>query len=412
MRDVFVVGVGQTTFGKHTERSHASLAHEAIDLALRDAGLDAAHPAHPAHPGDVGDVGVVDHVVFGSCAAGAFGQHSARGVHVLGGTFGGKFGGTAVTDVEAACATGFTAFDTAAVRVRAGDDVVVAVGVDKTYLPDPLLLGPLFAGALNQLDAAATTKIYDDAAASIGVSFAPSPARLLTLDVCALLAQRALQQQTTTLAALHDVAARAHAMAALNPKSARGGKTAPVTADAVAADKVALAPFTRAMCTGLADGAACVVVCSGDWLKRQSDDVQRRAIRVRATSRRTGGRASFDTDSVTTVAARSVDVAPLLSEVDVAEVHDATSYATVAALQALSLASLPSSSVNTSGGLIGKGHPLAATGLGMIHEVALQLRGEAGPRQVAHAKRGLVHNAGGFAGLDEAVVGVAVFDRA
>lgn len=76
------------------------------------------------------------------------------------------------------------------------------------------------------------------------------------------------------------------------------------------------------------------------------------------------------------------------------------------------MTSLPASSVNTSGGLVGKGHPLAATGLGMLHEVALQLRGEAGPRQVENARRGLVHNAGGFAGLDEAVVGIAVFDAA
>lgn len=391
MRDVFVVGVGQTTFGKHTERSHRDLAHEAIDAALIDAGLDDADAR----------VNDVDHVVFGSCAAGAFGQHSVRGAHVLGRKIGGS-----PTDVEAACATGFVAFETAVTRVKAGDDVVLCVGVDKTFLPDPALLGPLFAGALDQLDFAATQKLYEDTARSIGASFAPSPTRLLTLDVCSLLAQHALQQEATTLAALASWAAQAHANAARNPKAAI--KRGPTTADEVAADKIALAPFTRSMCTGLADGAASVVVCSGSWLSKRPASTQARAVKLQQLTRHGGGRLGLQHKSVHAFAAAAVDT----SGVDVAEVHDSTSYATVAALQALSLTSLAPTAVNPSGGLIGKGHPLAATGLAMLHEIALQLRGEAGPRQVPGAKRGLVHNAGGFAGLDEAVVGVAVFTSA
>jgi acetyl-CoA acetyltransferase len=316
-----------------------------------------------------------------------------------------------ITDVEAACATGFVAFEQACLAIRAGDaDVALAVGVDKTFLPDLSLLGPLFAGALDQLDFPATRRIYDDAARSIGVSFEPSPARLLTLDVAALLAQHALQQGTTTTTRLAELSAAAHANAAKNDKATKRG---PSTAAEVSADKVALAPFTRSMCTGLADGAAAVVVVSAAWLRRQPTAVQARAVRVRSLLRRPGRRLRFDDDSVTLQAARALEKSDpgVLAGVSVVEVHDATAFATAAALQALSLTSLPLSAVNPSGGLIGKGHPLAATGLAMVREVVTQLRGEAGARQVVGATRGLVHNAGGFAGLDEAVVGVGIFER-
>ena len=61
------------------------------------------------------------------------------------------------------------------------------------------------------------------------------------------------------------------------------------------------------------------------------------------------------------------------------------------------------------GGLQARGHPLAASGLAMVHEIVTQLRGEAAARQVARPGLGLVHNAGGLIGLDEALCGVAIF---
>jgi acetyl-CoA acetyltransferase len=67
--------------------------------------------------------------------------------------------------------------------------------------------------------------------------------------------------------------------------------------------------------------------------------------------------------------------------------------------------------VNPSGGLECKGHPIGATGLGQIHELVTQLRGEAGTRQVAGAKVGVQENGGGSVGYEEAVVTVSVFKR-
>jgi acetyl-CoA acetyltransferase len=67
--------------------------------------------------------------------------------------------------------------------------------------------------------------------------------------------------------------------------------------------------------------------------------------------------------------------------------------------------------INTSGGLESKGHPLAASGLAMIHELTLQLRGEAGERQVQAPEWALAHNAGGMIGFDEAMCSVTILQR-
>jgi acetyl-CoA acetyltransferase len=66
--------------------------------------------------------------------------------------------------------------------------------------------------------------------------------------------------------------------------------------------------------------------------------------------------------------------------------------------------------VNTSGGLVSKGHPIAATGLSMIAEIAAQLRGEGEGRQVDGARVGLVENGGGAIGLEEAVCAVTILE--
>ena len=68
--------------------------------------------------------------------------------------------------------------------------------------------------------------------------------------------------------------------------------------------------------------------------------------------------------------------------------------------------------VNTSGGLVSKGHPIGATGLSMCYELAAQLRGEAGERQVYGATLALQENGGGIIGLEEALAAVVVYERA
>jgi acetyl-CoA acetyltransferase len=111
-------------------------------------------------------------------------------------------------------------------------------------------------------------------------------------------------------------------------------------------------------------------------------------------------------------------------DVSVAEVHDATAMGEVMAAEYLGLAPMGGAGaaaeagefsiggrvpINPSGGLESKGHPIGATGLGQIHELVTQLRGEAGVRQVAGAKVALQENGGGQVGYEEAVVTVNVF---
>ena len=67
--------------------------------------------------------------------------------------------------------------------------------------------------------------------------------------------------------------------------------------------------------------------------------------------------------------------------------------------------------VNTSGGLVRKGHPIGATGLAQIHELTLQLRGQAGKRQVVGARLALAENGGGFLGTDSAALALTVLSR-
>jgi acetyl-CoA acetyltransferase len=113
-------------------------------------------------------------------------------------------------------------------------------------------------------------------------------------------------------------------------------------------------------------------------------------------------------------------------DIDVAEVHDATSFCEI--YQAEMLGFCPEGEggkfvesgatmlegklpINTSGGLVSKGHPVGATGLSMIYELATQLRGEAGSRQVKNAEFALQENGGGVIGLEEAACSVVILQK-
>lgn len=112
--------------------------------------------------------------------------------------------------------------------------------------------------------------------------------------------------------------------------------------------------------------------------------------------------------------------------IDVAEVHDATAMGELLNVEALGLVPFGEAGpaaeaghfsiggrvpVNPSGGLESKGHPVGATGLGQIHELVTQLRGEAGMRQVEGARIAAQENGGGLLGIEEAVVAVNLFAR-
>lgn len=400
-----VLGVFTTKFGRWPEVSHPDLAARAIRGALADAGVDGA---------------AIAGVWFGNCGLHAWGQPNVRGQVVLQGLVadGTLPANVPVVNVEAGCGTGITAFHGALREVQAGADLALAVGVEKTFLPDPRQIAALFDGALDRLAPEAWQAEYAGAAAQIGEPWAPDPSRLVLLDVAALAARHHMKTYGTTARHLAEIAAKNHVHSVGNENAQY---RQPWTADAVLADKTVLDPLTRAMCAPISDGAAAVLVASDAFAAKYE-----RSVAVRACALTGGRHRTLDEPSLAQVAADRAYAAAGLGpdDVDVAEVHDATAFAELHLTEDLRFCGVGeggpfalsgatriggSKPVNPSGGLVSKGHPLAASGLAMVAECVTQLRGEAGPRQVEGARVALAHNGGGLIGFDEAACGVAIF---
>lgn len=411
MADAWIVGMGMTAFARHPEHTHQELAASAVREALTDAGVDG---------GQLGSIHV-------GCAAGhAWGQPNIRGQVVLDPLLreGELPAGIEIVNVEGGCATGGLTLSGAVRAVRAGDaEVSLAVGVDKTFLHHDLAgMKPLFEGAIDQLEPARWQQFYAEQAAAMGLDWAPDPRRIVLLDIAALKAAWHMQAFGTTREQAARVASKNHAHSVSNE---RAQYRVPMSVDAVLADKTVAGPLTRSMCAPISDGAAAAVVVGASMLRQLPAEVRERAVRVAAIAVGSGTWRSLDASSaIARVAHRAYAAAELgPDEIDLAEVHDNTAFAEIMATEALgfcpvgeggSYAESGATSlggarpVNPSGGLESKGHPLAASGLGMVAEAVTQLRGEAGPRQVSEARTALVENGGGVVGFDEAAVVVAV----
>jgi acetyl-CoA acetyltransferase len=253
----------------------------------------------------------------------------------------------------------------------------------------------------------------------------PDPSqRSFFMDIYAALARLHMSRFGTTPRQIAAAAAKNHAHSVHNPLSQY--RTA-MDIEAVLADAPVLWPLTRAMCAPMSDGAAALVVCSE---KARARLAALRAVRLRGirlvsgTDREPG---DYDRQTGRLAALAAYDEAGLgPADIDVAEVHDATSFGEILQVENLGLVARgeggPAAErgdtalggripVNPSGGLVSKGHPIAATGAGMVHEIVCQLRGEAGPRQVAGARAGIIENGGGFVGVEEAATVVAILTR-
>lgn len=414
MTDVYVIGVATTAFKRWPETTHRELTQWALDAVQKDARVELAR---------------VEGVWFGNCALHVFGQATSRGQVVLSEPMksGQLDASTPVVNVEAGCATGSLAMHGAAQAIASGQArMALAVGVEKTFLPHALeKTKELFDGAMDRLTPEVPTAFYEQQAAAHGLTFAPRPDRIALLDVCALQASWHLKTYGTTVEQLAASAAKNHTHSVMNP-SAQYQKA--MTVAEVLADKTVLGPLTRAMCAPISDGAAAVVLCSGDELKALPEAVRERAVKLVGLELASGRYRALGEPSVTQVCGeklfRKTGISP--ASVQVAEVHDATSFSELSTVEALGFcakgkggeyvasgaASLGGERpINLSGGLVSKGHPLAASGLAMVHEVVTQLRGEAGARQAKGVRVGLWQNAGGLTGFDEAACAVGILQR-
>jgi acetyl-CoA acetyltransferase len=400
-----VAGVGITPFGR-SQQSVGELARAAARQALADAAVPAAQ---------------VGAVVFANATQGAMeGQHGIRGqlaLHGLG------LAAVPVVNVENACASATTALQVAWAYVRSGiADTVLVVGAEvMTRAPKDALLAA-FEGSWDVAGRAETIERLRRWGAG-----APVPAhaqelvgRTVFMDVYAAFARDHMARFGTTQEHLAAVSAKNHRHSVHNPNAQY---RRPFTVEEVLAGRPVVWPLTVPMCSPVSDGAAAAVVTAARLVNPA------RAVRIRAVALGHGG--DWDRrDPVGHVshrtALRAYDLAGVgPDDIDVAEVHDATAVGEIQQVEHMGLIAygeggtaaergetalggrLP---VNPSGGLESRGHPIGATGLAQVHELVLQLRGEAGERQVDGARLALAENSGGLVGIEEAAVAVTVLE--
>ncbi len=414
MRDVYILATSCTAFGKRPDDSFQALTREAYLDVLRDAGLE---------NGD--DIGMS---WFGNCGMGTFGQRNIRGQVcftplVREGLFPERVG---MINVEGGCATASMAFHGAWKDVMSGDcELSLAIGVEKTFVPgDPSRVQEIYAGGIDQLKPEEWHEYYAQRGKEAGKPFEPGSGTIF-MDTYAMQAAWHMKHHGTTREQIAFAASKNHHHGSLNPKAQYRFEVSP---DEALADREISWPLTRSMCAPIGDGAAAALLCSGDWLRAQPQAVQDRAVKIRASVLTGGKYRRPDEPGLSRVAAlRAYATAGLTpADVDLAEVHDATSFCEIYQAEMLGFcedgqggAYVASGAtalggarpINLSGGLVSKGHPVGATGLSMIHELALQLRGEAGARQADKARIALAENGGGVIGFDEAACSVIMLEK-
>lgn len=414
--DVYVVGAFSTAFGKRPEDGFHELTREAYLGVLADAGLDP------------GDSALIEQAWFGNCGMASWGQACIRGQVcfsplVSEGLFPER---VPLINVEGGCATASMAFHGAWKDILSGDtDISLAIGVEKTFIPGrPAETAALFAAGIDQLTPEVWRAYYAAAGEEAGKPFELEGDRTVFMDTYAMQAAWHMKTHGTTRHQIAAGAAKNHNNGALNPKAQYRFE---MTVDDVLADRPVSFPLTRSMCAPIGDGAAAALLCSAERLGDFPVKVRDRAVRIRASVLTGGKYRALGEPGLSRVAAekayRRSGLKP--ADIDLAEVHDATSFCEIYQAEMLGFCDeggggplvesgetgrdgrIP---INCSGGLVSKGHPVGATGLSMIDELVMQLRGEAGPRQVENARIALQENGGGVIGFDEAACSVIVLE--
>jgi acetyl-CoA acetyltransferase len=379
--ELWILGIHMTKFGKHPDQDLVDLAAEAVSGALADGGVT------------MKDMGVIGAGNLMAANAG-IGQQLQK---QLGQT------GIPVYNVANACATGATALRVAAMAVKAGEcDMGLAFGVEK------LSGAGLLSGGSRKEDSATWTPSGRYGAV------APVDGRIGTEIMPGVFAQIGMEYGHKYGGASFELFARIseknHSHSTLNPMAAYQKK---MTLEQIMGDVMIAYPNTRPMCSANCDGAAAAVVVSGAKLKTLSLEQQRRAVKISASILTTDPWEEScqilpDVNTLTrnaaTQAYEQAGVGP--DDLNLVELHDCFATAELVHYDNLMLCEqggavdffnsgatwrTGTTPVNVSGGLESKGHPIAATGIANVWEVATHLRGEAGDRQIEGAKVGLTH---------------------
>ena len=362
MRDVAVIGVGMTKFGRFPETSFEDLGREAITNAINDADIK---------PKEI-EFGYCGNVYGGMC----MGQRVLKEIGIA---------DIEIINVDNACASGSTALRGVWYAIATGlYDIGIAVGIEKlTHLPPATLVPP-----------------GEDLQGEMGMVF---PAYF------AMIMRKYMETFGTTLEQVAKISVKNHHNGCLNPYSQFQKE---VTVEEVLSSRMICDPITLLQCCPTSDGAAAAILCSSSLARRYTSHM----ITIAASVLRTGNflytQEDFTfSDLTANVAKKAYEMANVGPEdIDLCELHDAFAINELLHYEELGFCSRGEGGiliekgeteiggkipVNTSGGLLSKGHPLGATGVAQIAEIVWQLRGKAGKRQVKNPKVGLAHLVGG-----------------
>jgi acetyl-CoA acetyltransferase len=382
MRDVYIIGVGMTVFGKHSDRSLRDLGGEASLVALRDAGvqpkeIEAGYCGNALGPVLQGETTVGQNVFW------------EAGINSV-----------PIVNVENACATGSTALHQGWLAVASGlYDMVIVAGTEKVVMPKGTFLN-VGAGELE---------------VKLGEVFP---------GYFALIAQKHMELYGTTREQLAKVSVKNHMNGALNPY-AQFQKT--FTVREVLDSPMIADPLTLYSCCPNSDGAAALILCS----RKRALRARGKPVKILASVLATGAyenQRDFTSWKIERRAAgKAYAMASLGPEdLDVVEVHDAFTISEILHYEGLGLCRPGEGGrlidegitalggrvpVNPSGGLLSRGHPVGASGVAQVVEIVWQLRGEAGKRQVEKARVGLAQIMGGNKEGDTRACTVHIFSQ-
>lgn len=377
MKNVAVIGIGNSKFGVRSDVNISELAFEAVKPSLEDAGLDA---------------GDVPFLALGSVGAGAWYEELLPAVVVS------EYCGmtkAGLVRCEAACASGSAAFFTAYSAIASGHaDIAMALGVEK----------------MREIDSATAMEWIGRAGYylwefhNFGVTF---PAYY------ALYANAHMAKYGTTEEDLALVAVKNHKYGSINPIAQLRNK---ITVDDVLNSMVIASPLKLYDCCPLTDGASALVLASEEKVKELKVDtpIWVAGIGYSSGTANLSKRSDFVGLEASVLASQRAYKAAGITpdQVDFAEVHDCFTIAEIMAYEDIGFCAkgegvkllregqteiggkIP---VNMDGGLKSKGHPIGTTGCSMMYELTKQLRGEAEEGRQVPLKNniGLAHNVGG-----------------
>lgn len=411
MTNVYIIGLGMLRFNKYPDRDVRDMAQEVINGTLSDAALNKED---------------LQAAFFSNTFWGMFAnQHSIRGQVVLRSM---GIGAIPVTNVENACAGASTALHLAYTGIKAGMyDCALAVGSEKITHPDKMKSLTAYATCMDVDNFEGQMKLMEEMNAKFDVEIPegqtpPGEGRSIFMDAYAMGARWHMSRFGSTQRQLATISAKNHRHGSLNPMAQYQND---MTTEEVLADKPVSYPLTRPMCAPVGDGAAAAIVCSEDFPKTLTET---RPVKIRTSVHGSGTDRDIDGEDIGERLAKqayeSAGLGP--KDISLAELHDATAYGELHQTEAMGFCPTGEGGpyaesgattlggekpINTSGGLECRGHPIGASGLAQIYELGLQLRCEAGKRQVEGARIGLAENGGGNIGVEEAAMCIHILEK-